>query len=523
MAKKPESESFVTEITPRSQDFSRWYLDVVRRAELADYSPVKGCMVIRPYGYAIWELIQQALDARIKATGHQNAYFPLFIPESLLTKEAEHVEGFAPQVAYVTHGGGEELEEKLVVRPTSEAIFGTMYAKWIQSWRDLPMLLNQWANVVRWEKVTRPFLRTTEFLWQEGHTAHETEAEAEEETLKILDLYADVCESILAMPVVKGRKSESEKFAGALRTYSIEALMGDGRALQAGTSHNLGQNFAKAFDITFQARDKSVQHVWGTSWGVTTRLVGAVIMTHGDDSGLILPPRIAPYQVVIVPIPRGNWQETVLPKAREIQQQLVAAGVRVMLDDRDSYTPGWKFAEWELRGVPLRLEIGPKDIEKSSVLVARRDTREKQALPMEGLPAAIRELLEKYSADAVRSCRAVPRGAHAAGQRLRGVQERAGRAARIRHRAMVRFGGVRGADQDRHAGDDSQYADGGWRSIRAVRPVRSAGPGRGLVREGVLSTGRKATVPPFQPLPPRDPPTRFPTVSRSSSRRRVCA
>jgi prolyl-tRNA synthetase len=393
---KPDDkpDKFVTEITPRSQDFSRWYLDVVRRAELADYSPVKGCMVIRPYGYAIWELIQQALDVRIKAAGHQNAYFPLFIPESLLTREAEHVEGFAPQVAYVTHGGGEELEEKLIVRPTSEAIFGTMYAKWIQSWRDLPLLLNQWANVVRWEKVTRPFLRTTEFLWQEGHTAHETEAEAEEETLKILDLYGEVCESVLAMPVIKGRKSESEKFAGALRTYSIEALMGDGRALQAGTSHNLGQNFAKAFDITFQARDKSVQHVWGTSWGVTTRLVGAVIMTHGDDSGLVLPPRVAPYQAVIVPIPRGNWQETILPKAREIQQALIAAGVRVVLDDRDSYTPGWKYAEWELRGVPLRLEIGPKDIEKASVLVARRDTREKQSLPMEGLPAAIGRLLE---------------------------------------------------------------------------------------------------------------------------------
>ena len=394
MAKNEKPDTFVTEITPRTQDFGRWYLDVVRRAELADYSPVKGCMVIRPYGYAIWELIQQTLDARIKATGHVNAYFPLFIPESLLTKEAEHVEGFAPQVAYVTHGGGEELEERLIVRPTSEAIVGTMYAKWVQSWRDLPILINQWANVVRWEKVTRPFLRTTEFLWQEGHTAHETETEAEEETLKILDLYAEVCESLLAMPVVKGRKSESEKFAGALRTYSIEALMGDGRALQAGTSHNLGQNFAKAFDITFQARDKSVQHVWGTSWGVTTRLVGALIMTHGDDGGLVLPPNVAPYQVVIVPIPRGNWQETVLPKAREIRQQLVAAGVRVMLDDRDAYTPGWKYAEWELRGVPLRLEIGPKDIEKSSVLIARRDTREKLAVPMDGLAGQIRGLLD---------------------------------------------------------------------------------------------------------------------------------
>jgi prolyl-tRNA synthetase len=267
-----------------------------------------------------------------------------------------------------------------------------MYAKWIQGWRDLPILINQWANVVRWEKVTRPFLRTTEFLWQEGHTAHETEAESEEETLKILDLYAEVCESVLAVPVVKGRKSESEKFAGALRTYSIEALMGDGRALQAGTSHNLGQNFAKAFDITFQARDKTVQHVWGTSWGVTTRLVGAIIMTHGDDSGLILPPLVAPYQVVVVPIGRDNWRETVLPKAREIQAALQAAGIRVTLDEREE-RPGWKFAEWELRGVPLRLEIGPKDIEKSQVLLARRDTREKLGVPLDGLTDRVRGLL----------------------------------------------------------------------------------------------------------------------------------
>jgi prolyl-tRNA synthetase len=390
---KKETESFVTEITPRSQDFSRWYLDVVRRAELADYSPVKGCMVIRPYGYAIWELLQQAFDRRFKATGHVNAYFPLFIPESLLNKEAEHVEGFAPQVAYVTHAGGEELEEKLVVRPTSEAIIGTMYAKWVQSWRDLPILINQWANVVRWEKVTRPFLRTTEFLWQEGHTAHETAEEAEEETLKILALYKETVETEMAMPVISGLKSDSEKFAGALRTYSIEALMGDGRALQAGTSHNLGQNFAKAFDITFQARDKSVQHVWGTSWGVSTRLIGGIIMTHGDDSGLILPPRVAPFQVVVVPIGRENWRETVLPRAKEIQAELVAAGVRVTLDERDE-RPGWKFAEWELRGVPLRLEIGPKDIEKSQVLIARRDTREKIGVPMEGLAARIRELLD---------------------------------------------------------------------------------------------------------------------------------
>jgi prolyl-tRNA synthetase len=392
MAKDPK-DSFVTEITPRSVDFSKWYLDVVRKAELADYSPVKGCMVIRPYGYAIWELIQQALDTRIKATGHVNAYFPLFIPESLLKKEAEHVEGFAPQVAYVTHGGGEELEEKLVVRPTSEAIIGTMYAKWIQSWRDLPILINQWANVVRWEKVTRPFLRTTEFLWQEGHTAHETAEEAEDETLKILELYKETVETELAMPVVKGQKSESEKFAGALRSYSIEALMGDGRALQAGTSHNLGQNFAKAFDITFQARDKSVQHVWGTSWGVTTRLIGAAIMVHGDDSGLVLPPRVAPFQVVIVPIGKDNWRETVLPRARELQAELVAAGFRVTVDEREE-RPGWKFSEWEMRGVPLRIELGPKDIEKSQVMSARRDTREKAPIPMDGLAARAREILD---------------------------------------------------------------------------------------------------------------------------------
>ena len=382
-----------SEITPQSQDFGRWYIDVVRRAELADYSPVKGCMVIRPYGYAIWELMQQGLDRRFKETGHVNAYFPLLIPESLLMREAEHVEGFAPQVAWVTQGGTEPLEERLLIRPTSETIIGTMYAKWIQSWRDLPILINQWANVVRWEKVTRLFLRTTEFLWQEGHTAHETAEEAEEETLKMLGVYKDFAERDLAMPVVDGLKTESEKFAGAERTYSIEALMRDGRALQAGTSHDLGQNFAKAFDITFQARDKSVQYVYGTSWGVSTRMIGGVIMTHGDDGGLILPPVIAPYQVVIVPITRGNWRETVLPAAQSIRDSLVARGIRVMFDDRDSQTPGWKFNEWEMRGVPLRLEIGPKDIAKSQVVLARRDTREKASTPMEGLPVHVDQQL----------------------------------------------------------------------------------------------------------------------------------
>jgi prolyl-tRNA synthetase len=390
-----EKEAFVTEITPQSEDFSQWYLDVVRRAELADYTPVKGCMAIRPYGYAIWELIQQALDRRFKATGHVNAYFPLFIPESLLRREVEHVEGFAPQVAWVTRGGGEELAEPLAIRPTSEVIIGTLYAKWIQSWRDLPVLINQWANVVRWEKVTRPFLRTTEFLWQEGHTAHETAEEAQEETLRILGLYREFAETELAMPVVAGVKSESEKFAGASRTYSIEALMRDGRALQAGTSHNLGQNFARAFEIRFQGRDKSLQYAWTTSWGVSTRLIGGVIMTHGDDSGLVLPPRVAPIQVVIVPIPRGDWQTTVLPHARAVQARLEAAGLRVRLDDRDAYTPGWKFAEWELRGVPLRLEIGPKDIERGQVVLVRRDTREKIQVSADAAAGRAAALLEE--------------------------------------------------------------------------------------------------------------------------------
>ena len=390
-----KQQTFVTEITPQSEDFSRWYTDVIRRAELADYSPVKGSMVIRPYGYAIWELMQAGLDRRFKETGHVNAYFPLFIPESLLRKEAAHVEGFAPEVAWVTRGGDETLEEPLVVRPTSEAIIGTMYSKWVQSWRDLPILINQWANVVRWEKVTRLFLRTTEFLWQEGHTAHETEEEAEAEARRMLGVYKEFLETELAVPVLDGRKTESEKFAGAAHTYSVEALMGDGRALQAGTSHHLGQNFAKVFDITFQARDKSVQYVWQTSWGMTTRLIGGVIMVHGDDSGLILPPRIAPYQVVIVPIPRGDWRATVLPRAQDVAAALKrAGGVRVMLDDREEYKPGWKFSEWEMRGVPLRLEIGPRDIEQQQVLVARRDTREKVTLPMEGLSERVSGLLD---------------------------------------------------------------------------------------------------------------------------------
>jgi prolyl-tRNA synthetase len=383
------------EITPKGEDYSQWYLDVVLKTELADYGPVKGCMIIRPYGYAVWEHMQADMDRRIKETGHVNAYFPLFIPKSFLEKEKEHVEGFSPECAWVTVGGGEELEEPLAIRPTSEAMICSMYAKWVKSWRDLPVLINQWANVVRWEKVTRPFLRTTEFLWQEGHTLHATEAEAEEETLKMLQVYRSFSEEILAMPVVWGRKSDSEKFAGALRTYSIEALMGDGKALQAGTSHNLGQHFATAYGIEFLDKDQQRARPWSTSWGTSTRMIGGLIMTHGDDAGLVLPPRVAPYQVVVVPIPprKGDWNESVLPKAREVVQTLRAAGVRVHLDDRDTQQPGFKYADWEMRGVPLRLEIGPKDVEKDQCVLVRRDTREKAFVPLASVAEQARGLL----------------------------------------------------------------------------------------------------------------------------------
>jgi len=384
----------VGEITAKSEDFSRWYIDIVRRAELADYTPVRGCMVIRPYGYGIWENVQASLDARLKATGHQNAYFPLLIPESHLKKEAEHVEGFAPEVAWVTQGGSNELEERLAVRPTSEAIINSLYSKWVRSWRDLPILINQWANIVRWEKVTRFFLRTTEFLWQEGHTVHATAEEAEEETLRILEIYRSLIEDDLAIPVVTGLKSEGEKFAGALRTYALEALMGDGRALQAGTSHNLGQNFAKAFNIRFEDKDQEVKHAWTTSWGVTTRLIGALIMTHGDDKGLQLPPRVAPYQVVIVPIPGKHYEESVLPAARSLRDMLADAGIRAHLDDREEHTPGWKYHEWELRGVPLRAEIGPRDVTKGQTVLVRRDTREKTFVSLENVTHDVVEILD---------------------------------------------------------------------------------------------------------------------------------
>jgi prolyl-tRNA synthetase len=389
------SERVSKEITPKGEDYSQWYLDVVLKAELADYAPVRGCMVIRPYGFAVWEAMQADMDRRIKETGHLNAYFPLFVPKHLLEKEKEHVEGFSPECAWVTVGGGDELEEPLAIRPTSEAMICTMYAKWVKSWRDLPILINQWANVVRWEKVTRPFLRTLEFLWQEGHTLHATEQEAEEETMRMLGMYRSFYEEVLAVPVVPGRKSESEKFAGALRTYSVEALMGDGKALQGATSHNLGQHFATAYGIEFLDRDQQRALPWSTSWGATTRMIGALIMTHGDDSGLVLPPKVAPYQVVVVPIPprKGDWNDAVLPKAREVAAALRGAGVRVHLDDRDTQQPGFKYADWEMRGVPLRLELGQRDVDNAQCVLVRRDTRVKETVPLSGLAARVGELL----------------------------------------------------------------------------------------------------------------------------------
>ena len=389
-------ERTLKEITPPSVDFSQWYLDVVLKAELADYGPVKGCMVIRPYGFAIWENLQAETDRRIKTLGHKNAYFPLLIPKSFLQKEADHVKGFAPECAWVTIGGGEELEEPLAIRPTSEAMICSMYAKWVKSWRDLPVLLNQWCNVVRWEKVTRPFLRTTEFLWQEGHTLHATADEAQKETLSILEMYREVAEDVLAMPVHFGPKSDSEKFAGASMTYAIEALMGDGKALQAGTSHNLGQHFSKAYGIEFVDQNQQLVMPWSTSWGVSTRLIGGMIMTHGDDRGLIVPPKVAPYQVVIVPIPprKGDWNEAVLPKARALAAELTAAGIRVHLDDRDNHQMGFKYADWEMRGVPIRMELGPKDIEKDSCVLVRRDTREKEFVALAGLADSVKSRLD---------------------------------------------------------------------------------------------------------------------------------
>ncbi|MFL5403334.1 MAG: proline--tRNA ligase [Gemmatimonadales bacterium] len=394
-------------LTPRAVDFSAWYNEIVARAQLADYSPVRGCMVIRPNGYAIWEQMQRALDQMFKDTGHQNAYFPLFIPQSYLAREAEHVEGFAPEVAVVTHGGGKELDEPLIVRPTSETIIYAMYAKWIQSYRDLPLLINQWANVVRWEMRTRLFLRTTEFLWQEGHTAHATEAEAEEEARRMLGVYRTFMEEWMAMPVITGRKTDSERFAGALRTYSLEALMQDNKALQAGTSHNLGQNFARAFEVTFQTASGDLDHVWNTSWGVSTRLVGALIMTHSDDLGLICPPRLAQYQVVIVPIYKtGEERATVLQASDRLRKELAASGLRVHVDVREGMKPGAKYYEWEGRGVPLRLEVGPRDVASASVVLARRTGGKKESLPMDGLAGRLIGVMDQFQSDLFETAKA---------------------------------------------------------------------------------------------------------------------
>ena len=388
----------VEKITPRSEEYARWYTDVIREAELADYAPVRGCMIIRPYGYALWENIQAALDRRFKETGHRNAYFPLFIPMSFIHKEAEHVAGFAPELAVVTHGGGKVLEEPLVVRPTSETVIGHMYAKWVRSYRDLPVLINQWCNVVRWEMRTRPFLRTLEFLWQEGHTAHATAEEAQEETLRMLEVYRDFAENDAAVPVVPGRKSEIEKFAGAVTSYTIEAIMGNRWALQAGTSHFLGQNFARAFEIKFLDQNNELQYCWTTSWGLSTRFVGAIIMVHGDDQGLKLPPRLAPTQAVIVPIWRNEQEKAIVLAALAPIEAELRPHVRLEVDAREEYTPGWKFNEWEMKGVPLRIEIGPRDVGKGQVVLARRDTGQKTPVPQEGLAQRVLDLLDEIQA-----------------------------------------------------------------------------------------------------------------------------
>jgi prolyl-tRNA synthetase len=385
-----KNEKLVEQITSMEDDFAQWYTDIVKKAELADYSSVRGCVILRPYSYAIWENIQSTLDKKFKETGHENVYMPMLIPENLLQKEKDHVEGFAPEVAWVTHGGNEELTERLCVRPTSETLFCEHYAKIVQSHKDLPKLYNQWCSVVRWEKTTRPFLRTSEFLWQEGHTIHATKEEAEEETKRMLNIYVDVCENLLAIPVVKGRKTEKEKFAGAEATYTIEALMHDGKALQSGTSHFFGQNFSKAFGIQFSDKTGKLEYVNQTSWGMSTRIIGAIIMVHGDNEGLKLPPRVAPIQLVIVPI--AQHKEGVIDKANELKDRLSKIA-RVKVDSSDKM-PGWKFSEYEMKGVPIRLEVGPKDIEKNQVVLVRRDTREKIFVSMDELETKVPELLE---------------------------------------------------------------------------------------------------------------------------------
>ncbi len=396
-----KDKKLVESITDMEQDFPQWYTDVVLKADLANYSSIKGCMIIRPYGYAIWELIQKTLDAKFKETGHENVYMPMLIPESLLQKEKDHVEGFAPEVAWVTHGGETELTERLCVRPTSETLFCDHYKDIIHSYRDLPKLYNQWCSVMRWEKTTRPFLRTMEFLWQEGHTAHATQEESEAETVKMLNVYADFCEKYLAIPVVKGQKTEKERFAGAKATYTIESLMHDGKALQSGTSHNFGDGFAKAFGIQYTDKDNKLQYVHQTSWGMTTRIIGAVIMVHGDNSGLVLPPAIAPTQVIIVPI--AMQKGGVVEKANELKDRL--SNFRVKVDDSDK-SPGWKFSEYEMKGVPIRLEVGPKDIEKNQVVLARRDSGEKIIVSMDNLEEEVAKLLEDIQHSMLENARA---------------------------------------------------------------------------------------------------------------------
>jgi prolyl-tRNA synthetase len=393
-----KDKDFVKEITPRSEDFSRWYIDVITRAKLMDYAPVRGCIVFRPDGYELWEACQRELDWRFKETGHRNAYFPLLIPESFFQKEKDHIEGFNPELPWVTHIGDEALEERLAVRPTSETVIGYMYSQWVQSYRDLPILINQWANVVRWEKRTLPFLRTSEFLWQEGHTAHVDEEDARAETARMLEVYRDFVESVLAIPVILGRKTPSEKFPGAVDTYSLEAMMGDGRALQAGTSHYLGDKFARSFDIQYLDRDNIRKYAHTTSWGMTTRILGALIMVHGDDRGLRLPPRIAPTQAIIVPIGPASARESVLAAAAEIRAQLQRANVRVQMDADENTSPGWKFNEYEMRGIPIRIEIGPRDLAAGQAICVRRDTGEKRAVALADLPATVVALLEEIQA-----------------------------------------------------------------------------------------------------------------------------
>ncbi|MGM1020068.1 MAG: proline--tRNA ligase [Bacillota bacterium] len=386
-------KQFVEEITPQSEDFSRWYIDVIKKAELMDYSPVRGCIVFRPDGFEIWEHIKEAMDVRFKETGHRNAYFPMFIPESFFQKEKEHVEGFNPELPWVTEAGGEKLEERLAIRPTSETMVGHMYSKWIQSYRDLPVLINQWANVVRWEKRTLPFLRTSEFLWQEGHTAHENEEEAREETMKMLEVYREVIEEVLAIPVITGQKTPSEKFAGAKDTFSLEAMMKDGRAVQAGTSHYMGTNFAVAFDIKYLSRDNNLEYAHTTSWGTSTRLIGALIMVHGDDRGLALPPKVAPTQVIMVPIGPPKKREAVIARADELFAELKQVGVRVKMDDRSDVSPGWKFNEYEMRGVPVRLEIGPRDMENGVCVLVSRISGEKKIVQQDNLVEEVHAML----------------------------------------------------------------------------------------------------------------------------------